>query len=128
MSTAQKKGQQVDEASGRDTLFRESFVFVLDVIEFTELLEQKKKKPLAKQILKAGTTFGEIINAARFTEKSEDYIYKIKRLNKNALNIKYLLQLCKYSATYPNPNNLIADLDELMKQITGIIKEKTVNS
>jgi len=122
MSTAQKNKQLTAEAQEKDILFRESFVFVLDLIEFTELLEQKKKSSLAKQLLKAGTSFGEIINEARFTENNEKYICRLKKLSKNAHNTKYLLQLCKYSATYPNPNDLIADLDLLMEKIEGIVK------
>ena len=125
MATAQKKiTKPIGGPREKDILFRESFVFVLDLIEFTELLEQKKKNSLAKQLLKAGTTFGEIINETRFTENNEKYICKIKKLKKNAHNTKYLLQLCKYSATYPNPNNLISDLDELMEQISKILQKE----
>lgn len=120
MATANKIKPNTEKVNKKKILFRESFVFVLELIEFTEILEQKKKNSLAKQLLKAGTAFGEIINEARFIEKQEKYICKIKKLNKDALNIKYLLQLCKYSATYPNPDNLIADLDVLIDQILQI--------
>jgi len=123
MSTAQKNIQFGNEATEKGTLFRESFIFVLELIEFTELLEQKKKKSLAKQLLKTGTAFGEIINVARFIENSDNFIHKIKKLLKNALNIKYLLQLCKYSATYPNPNDLIAGLDKLIEKVSRTINE-----
>jgi len=120
MSTAQKNIQFGNEATEKDTLFRESFVFVLELIEFTELLEQRKKKSLAKQLLKAGTAFGEIINEARFTGNKEDLIIQIKKMNKSAHNIKYLLQLCKYSTGYPNPRDLLKNIDILIVTISDI--------
>ena len=123
METAQKTELHAAEATKKDILFRESFVFVLDLIQFTELLEKKKKVSLAKQLFKEGTAFGEIINEARFAKENKSYICKIKKLEKNAHNTKYLLQLCKYSETYPNPNNLISDLDRLTEQILRIIEK-----
>jgi four helix bundle protein len=35
-----------------------TFEFALDIIEFSELLEEKKKFVIARQILKAGTSIG----------------------------------------------------------------------
>ena len=122
MATTQISNSSLVKATEKDILFRESFVFVLDLIQYTELLEQKKKKSLAKQILKAGTCFGKIVNQARFTQEKESYFYKMQKLKKSAQSIKYLLQLCKYSTTYPNPNNLILDLEDLINQISNILQ------
>ena len=120
MSTTQNIGPIANKAHEKDTLFRESFVFVLDVIRFTELLEQEKKNKLAKQLFKAGTAFGEISNKARFIYQAKKFITEINKMYKNALNIKYLLQLCKYSSGYPTPNNLLLDLDLLIGQIIQV--------
>lgn len=125
MSKAQNKGNEAIQTSNREILFRESFVFVLDLIRYTELLEENKKDSLAKQLFTTGTAFGEIVNEARFLEKEEKNICKIKKLKKSANSIKYLLQLCKYSASYPNPNNLISELDKLIEQILKI--EQIIN-
>ena len=119
MAIAQKEAPHSGEIQKKDILFRKSFVFVLDLIQFTEQLKQKKKKSLAKQLLKSGTTIGNIINEFRFIDNKND-INKIKELNENLHYTKYLLQLCKYSPTYPNPNNLITDLDRLFEQTPKI--------
>lgn len=124
MVAAQKTNINLKKTVEKETLFRESFIFVLDLIQYTELLRQKKKKSLAKQLLKSGTCFGKIINEARFTEDKELYFSKIQKLKTNAQNVKYLLQLCKYSATYPNPTNLISDLEQLINQILTILQTK----
>jgi four helix bundle protein len=120
METKQKQKPGQDEISQKEILFRESFVFVLDIIQFTELLEKKKKNSLAKQLLTAGTLFGKIINEARYTENSDVFIGKIKKLIKAAHNIKYLLQLCKYSEGYPNPRDLLKNIDILIVKISDI--------
>ena len=126
MATAQKKQPHLKEGESlEEDIFRESFVFVLDLIQFSEQLKEKKKKSLAKQLLKAGTTFGNVISELRFIEKNEIYTNKIKQLYKNAYYVKYLLQLCLYSPTYPKPNNLIADLDKIIEQIAYTIDENT---
>ena len=122
-ATHKKNVYSANEESFKENIFRESFVFVLDLIQFSEQLNQKKKKSLAKQLIKTGTTFGEIINELKFIEKKEIYFSKIKEIYKNAHFTKYLLQLCLYSPAYPKPNNLIADLDKLIEQLARIIKE-----
>ncbi len=120
MVITQKMNINSNESKEKTILFRESFVFVLDLIRYTELLEKKKKDSLAKKLFEAGTTFGKTVNEARFVEKNEKLYCKLKKMKKNAQNMKYLLQLCKYSATYPNPNNLISDLDTLTYRILKI--------
>ena len=116
MSSAQKKYAVANEPAKKELLFRESFVFVLDLIQFTELLEQKGKFSLAKKLFIAGTELGEIINELRYVEKNKNYISLIKKLKKLAHNIKFLLQLCKYSEGYPNPFNLINEIEDIIKQ------------
>jgi len=102
----------------KEFLFRESFVFVLDLILFTELLEKKKKMALAKQIFDAGTLFGEINNAARFSKSMDKYFEKMQELLDSANHIKYLLQLSMYSYNYPSPRVLISDLTKIQEIIT----------
>jgi len=128
MNTTQKINTYSPKESGvKYNIYRESFVFVLDLIQFTEQLKINKKKTLAKQLLKSGTAIGEVINELKLSDNDIDKVDKTKQLFKNVSYIKYLLQLCKYSATYPNPNNLIIDIDKLIKQISLTIVEKREN-
>ena len=102
----------------KEILFRECFVFVLDLIQFTELLEEKKKTALAKQIFDTGTLFGEINDAARFSKSMDKYFEKMQELLDAANHIKYLLQLSMYSANYPKPHVLITNLVKIKDMIT----------
>jgi len=106
------------EIDKKDILFRECFVFVLDLIQFTELLEKKKKMSLAKQIFNAGTVFGEINNSASFSKSMDKYFEEMQELLDAANRIKYLLQLSMYSYNYPKPHVLVSDLTKIMEMIT----------
>ena len=102
----------------QEIIFRKSFVFALDIIEYSELLKKQNKHSVAEQLIISGTAFGENINDVRHAENDNDYIENIKQANKNAQKIKYWLQLCKYSNFYPSPNKLITEIDELIKLIS----------
>lgn len=116
MSTANKMAPQAD-VSDKEIIFRESFVFVLELINFTELLRGKGKYFFAKQILKSGVSFGKIINEMRLVSDNEKNRKRAKELIKTAIYLKYLLQLCKYSENYPDPNSLIADLEQIRMKV-----------
>jgi four helix bundle protein len=55
-----------------------SYKFALDIIEFSELLEDNKKFIVARQVLKAGTSIGANIREAQNAESKADFIHKIK--------------------------------------------------
>lgn len=116
MSQAKRTAPKADSYD-KEIIFRESFVFVLDLISYTEQLRETGKELMPRQILKSGITFGEIINEMRLTSNLDKS--KLKKLIKIATYIKYLLQLCKYSESYPNPNNLISDLDQIKTKISS---------
>ena len=101
----------------QEIIFRKSFVFALDIIQYSELLEKQNKHSVAEQLVISGTAFGENINDVRHAENDRDYIESIKKANKNAQKIKYWLQLCKYSNVYPSPQNLITEIENLIELI-----------
>lgn len=114
-------GQNIDSLiKDKEMLFRKSFVYVLDIIQYNELLIKKKKDIIAKQLLKAGTAFGEYINEAKNTQNYNYFRKKLKNSVNEAKKIQFLLLLCKYSDTYPKPNNLIPDIEELLELISNI--------
>jgi len=103
-----------------DILYRKCFVFVLDVIQYCDLLEKNKKSCVAKQLLTTATTFGTNINKLKNATNTNVINKKINNSIKEAEKIKYQLKLCKFSDTYPKPNNLIQDIDKLLEQITEL--------
>jgi len=113
------KTQNKMNLSECEKLFRKSFVFVLDVIRFNELLKEKNKHSIAEKLLFEATNFGEHI----LTLKSSKERYLASRYYSNAImsaqKTKYLLQLCKYSENYPNPNQLLKDVECLIKEISN---------
>ena len=104
-----------------------SFKFALDIIEFSELLEDNKKFIVARQVLKAGTSIGANIREAQNAESKADFIHKIKIAAKEADEAEYWLLLCNNSKNYPNADNVLSKLNELIKIISKIISTSKNN-
>jgi four helix bundle protein len=102
-------------------IVRLSFEFALDVIEFAELLEEKRKYIIANQVLKSGTSIGANIREAQNAESKVDFIHKFKIAAKEADETEYWLLLCKFAKTYPDSEALLNKLIEMKKIISKII-------
>lgn len=102
-------------------ILEKAIKFSLAVIEYIELLEEKRKFVIANQLLKSGTSIGANIHEAQNAESKLDFIHKFKIAAKEVEETKYWLTLCKESKTYPNCDNLIQQLHEMDKIITKII-------
>lgn len=98
-----------------------SFEFALKVIVYVEMLEERRKFVIAKQLLKSGTSIGANVREAQNCESRADFIHKFKIAAKEADETQYWLQLCKESAGYPDCEALIDDLDPILRIITKII-------
>ncbi|HEY5824663.1 MAG TPA: four helix bundle protein [Cyclobacteriaceae bacterium] len=98
-----------------------TFKFALDVIEYCETLESQKKYVLARQLLKSGTSIGANTREAQNAESKADFIHKFKVAAKEADETEYWLSLCKESKNYPDPGNLLEELDVIIKIISKII-------
>jgi four helix bundle protein len=61
-----------------DIILQKSFEFALNIIEYAELLESKRKYVIATQVLKAGTSIGANINEAQKCRKSIRFYSQIK--------------------------------------------------
>ena len=83
-----------------------SISFALEIIEYCELLESKRKFVLANQLLKSGTSIGANVHEAQNAESKADFIHKIKIAAKEADETDYWLTLCSLSPSYPNPVGL----------------------
>jgi four helix bundle protein len=98
-----------------------SFRFALEIIEFTERLEEKKKFVLSKQILRSGTSIGANVREAQSSESKFDFIHKMKIACKEAEETEYWLLLCKHSPNYPSNEILLNKVKELQKLLTSIV-------
>jgi len=98
-----------------------TFRFALEIIEFCELLESKKKWNMANQLFRSGTSVGANVREAQNGESKADFIHKMKISAKEADETEYWLQLCKQAKSYPNPEGLIEQIESIQKIISKII-------
>jgi four helix bundle protein len=98
-----------------------TFEFALDIIEFSEELEEKRKFVIARQILKSGTSIGANVREAQNAESKNDFIHKLKIAAKEADETEYFLLLCKFSKTYPFNETLLEKLSVIIKILSKII-------
>ena len=68
----------------RNEILELSFEFALQVIEYCELLEEKRKYVIARQLLKSGTSIGANVREAQNAESNQDFIHKLKIAAKEA--------------------------------------------
>jgi four helix bundle protein len=98
-----------------------SFQFSLDIIVFTELLQQNKKFNLANQLFRSGTSIGANVREAQGCESRNDFIHKMKIAYKEAEESKYWLELCESSESYSKPGKLLTDIVSILKILGKII-------
>lgn len=98
-----------------------TFEFSLDIMDFAEELETKRKFVFANQILKAGTSIGANVSEAQNAESKADFIHKIKISAKEADEVAYFLNLCKASNHYPFRQELLDKLEVIIKILSKII-------
>jgi four helix bundle protein len=98
-----------------------SFEFALEIIAFSEILEEHKKFIVARQLLKSGTSIGANVSEAQNAESKLDFIHKMKIAAKEADETKYWLTLCEMSKTYPFDNSLKEKLQSIINIISKII-------
>jgi four helix bundle protein len=108
-------------------IVEKSFQFALNIIEFCEILESKKKFIIAKQLLKSGTSIGANVREAQNAESKADFIHKMKIAAKEADETEYWLLLCKYAPSYPTNEILLNELNELLEILGKIISSSKAN-
>ena len=95
--------------------------FSLEIIEFCEKLELRKKYVLSRQLMKSGTSIGANVHEAQSPESKLDFIHKLKIADKEAKETEYWLLLCNKSSHYPNSQKLLDKLKVIQKLLTSII-------
>jgi len=102
-------------------IVEKSFQFALKIVAFCELLEEKRKYVIARQLLKSGTSIGANTRESQNAESKDDFIHKLKIAAKEADETEYWLLICKYSTSYPFEEQLLTDVQELIKILSKII-------
>jgi four helix bundle protein len=105
----------------KNVIVEKSFAFALQIIEFSEMLEEHKKYIIARQVLKAGTSIGANIYEAQSAESKADFIHKMKIADKEANELEYWLKLCESAKNYPYQLELQENLVVLKKLLAKII-------
>lgn len=98
-----------------------TFQFAIDIITFTELLQQEKKFNLASQLFRSGTSIGANVREAQGCESKNDFIHKMKVAYKEAEETRYWLELCDQAKSYPKPGKLLEDIVSILKVLGKII-------
>ena len=83
------------EEPKRNEILELSFEFALEIIEYCELLEAKRKYVIAQQLLKSGTSVGANIREAQNPHSRADFISKLVISAKEADETEYWLLLCE---------------------------------
>jgi four helix bundle protein len=98
-----------------------SFLFALKIVAYCELLEEKRKYIVSRQLLKAGTSVGANVRESQNAESKEDFIHKLKIAAKEADETEYWLLICKYSPSYPFDDELLNNIQEILRILSKII-------
>jgi four helix bundle protein len=98
-----------------------TFQFALNIIKYSELLQEDKKYVIANQLLKSGTSIGANIREAQNSESKADFIHKFKIVAKEIEETIYWLELCKFSQNYPEADDLIEQVNTISRIVNKII-------
>lgn len=100
-----------------------TFKFALSIVEYSELLEEKRKFVVAKQkqLLRSGTSVGANVKEAQNAASAKDFLNKMRIAQKEAEETEYWLEICKHSKNYPDCETLIEELKSILRVINKII-------
>jgi four helix bundle protein len=111
-------------------LKNKSFAFALRIVKMYQFLcEQKKEFVMSKQLLRSGTAVGALVREAEQAESPADFIHKMAIALKEANETQYWIELLFQSAYLDETvfNAISADLTEILKLLTSIIKSTKQN-
>jgi four helix bundle protein len=98
-----------------------SFEFAKKIVQYTEKLEEDRKYVIANQLLKSGTSIGANIKEAQNAESKADFVHKMKIAMKEADETEFWLFLCNELEKYPNTEELLSEVFDILKITNKII-------
>ncbi len=96
----------------------------MNIISFSETLNEKKKYILGNQLFRSRTSIGANVKEAQNAESKADFIHKLKIAAKEVDETEYWLLLCKHSKEYPDTTELLEKLTVISKIVNKIIGTK----
>jgi len=111
----------------KNITLNKSFEFAVRVVRlYKHLCDEKKEYIISKQLLRCGTSIGANINEATAAQSKKDFVAKMSISSKEARETKYWINLL-IATDYLSDNDmhtksLIADIEELIKLLTSIVK------
>jgi four helix bundle protein len=67
-----------------NVIVNKTLQFAVEIIKFSEILEDQKKYVIACKLLKSGTSIGANVREAQNAESRADFVHKMKRAAKEA--------------------------------------------
>ena len=98
-----------------------SLGFAKKIVQYCTILEENKKYVIANQLLKSGTSIGANIKEAQNSESKADFIHKMKIAMKEADETEFWLFLCNELENYPNTEELLSEVFDILKITNKII-------
>ena len=112
----------------RNEVLELSVVFAVDIVKYCELLEEKRKYVIARQLLKSGTSIGANIKESQNSESQQDFIHKLKIAAKEAEETEYWIHIIQQVDTYPQPpesiKSKLTSIINLLNKIIITLKSK----
>ena len=105
----------------KNVVVEKSLDFGVEIVKFCELLDEKRKYVVAKQLLRSGTSIGANFFEAQHAESKADFVHKMKIAIKEANETLYWLFICERSENYPINSSLKKMVEELIRIISKII-------
>ena len=103
----------------KNVIVDKSFEFAVQIILFTEKLDENKKFHMSNQLFKSGTSIGANIKEAQNAESKKDFIHKMKIAAKESDETEYWLKISErlnYSV-----ESLLSECKEIQKILSKII-------
>ena len=109
-------------------ILKETFDFSLMIVNYSELLDDKRKYVISKQLIRSGTSIGANVKEAQDAGSKADFIHKMKIALKEADETEYRLYLCENLNNYPTSKELLEKLNGILKLLNKIISSSKRNA
>jgi len=106
---------------------KKSFDFALKAMTVYRSLIEAKEYILSKQFIRAATSIGANVSEATAAQSRKDFIAKMAIASKEARETDYWLRLLIGSNYLANDHKIHADLLEILKMLTSIVKTAQKN-
>ena len=105
----------------KNLILEKTIAFSINIIEYCEELESRKKFNMSNQLFRSGTSIGANVHEAQNSESLVDFIHKLKIAAKEVDESRYWLTLCERSKSYPFKPTLKKELKDIALIIYKII-------